>query len=563
MAIPRRRELLLPAVAAALLLLLLAGRAAADDASSDDRGHDASPGCNNKFQLVKVKNWVNGTQGTTVVGLSARFGSPLPRTVDGAQRTFAALTNPPDLCSNSTSKLTNSIALVARGGCPFTAKAEFAQAAGAAGLVIINDDEELYKMVCGDNDTSLNVTIPVVMVPHSAGKNLKDLLDHGAKVEVQLYSPNRPVVDLSACFLWLMAVGTIVCASLWSEFVACEQIDEHYNQLTRQPGPNSGTNNTQDKEILEITAKGAGVFVIVASVFLLLLFYFMSSWVAWLLIVLFCIGGIEGMHVCLVTIISRINKDWGNNTVQLPFYGEVLALSVGIVPFCTVFAILWVVYRHSSFAWIGQDILGICLMITVLQMARLPNIRVLACLFAVVLTVLRLLHVSEVSKAVSLQVASALLSAAFVYDIFWVFISPLIFHDSVMIAVASGDSSGEAIPMLLRIPRFFDPWGGYDMIGFGDIIFPGLLVAFSYRFDRAGKKGILNGYFLWLTVGYAVGLFLTYLALFLMDGHGQPALLYLVPCTLGVIVVLGWIRGELPHLWNYGRRPENSVGEEV
>lgn len=36
--------------------------------------------------------------------------------------------------------------------------------------------------------------------------------------------------------------------------------------------------------------------------------------------------------------------------------------------------------------------------------------------------------------------------------------------------------------MLLRIPRFFDPWGGYDMIGFGDILFPGLLVAFSYRY---------------------------------------------------------------------------------
>jgi hypothetical protein len=37
----------------------------------------------------------------------------------------------------------------------------------------------------------------------------------------------------------------------------------------------------------------------------------------------------------------------------------------------------------------------------------------------------------------SLQVASALLSAAFVYDIFWVFISPLIFHESVMIAVST------------------------------------------------------------------------------------------------------------------------------
>lgn len=36
--------------------------------------------------------------------------------------------------------------------------------------------------------------------------------------------------------------------------------------------------------------------------------------------------------------------------------------------------------------------------------------------------------------------------------------------------------------MLLRIPRFFDPWGGFDMIGFGDILFPGLLVAFCFRY---------------------------------------------------------------------------------
>jgi hypothetical protein len=41
-------------------------------------------------------------------------------------------------------------------------------------------------------------------------------------------------VELSAGFLMIMAVGTIVCASLWSEFFAREQVDEHYNQLTRQ-----------------------------------------------------------------------------------------------------------------------------------------------------------------------------------------------------------------------------------------------------------------------------------------------------------------------------------------
>lgn len=35
-----------------------------------------------------------------------------------------------------------------------------------------------------------------------------------------------------------------------------------------------------------------------------------------------------------------------------------------------------------------------------------------------------------------IQVASVLLCCAFVYDIFWVFVSPLIFHESVMIAVS-------------------------------------------------------------------------------------------------------------------------------
>ncbi|KAI3931272.1 hypothetical protein MKX01_040189 [Papaver californicum] len=53
-------------------------------------------------------------------------------------------------------------------------------------------------------------------------------------------------------------------------------------------------------------------------------------------------------------------------------------------------------------------------------------------------------------------------------------------------------------------------------------------------------------------IGYGVGLILTYVGLYLMDGHGQPALLYLVPCTLGLIIILGWLRGELKHLWNYG-----------
>ncbi|GJN04367.1 hypothetical protein PR202_ga21911 [Eleusine coracana subsp. coracana] len=465
------------------------------------------------FLQVKVKNWVNGTEGTTVVGLSARFGASLPKDIHEATKTFAVLANPFDCCSNLTSKLASSVALATRGECAFTAKAKNAQAAGAAGLLVINDNEELYKMVCSENDTSIDVTIPVVMIPQSAGKKLREYLDHGANVEVQLYAPNRPVVDLSACFLWIMAVGTIVCASLWTEFVAMEHVDERYNQLTRKDGPNSRTNQREDKEIFEISAKGAIVFIIVASVFLLLLFYFMSSWFVWVLIVLFCIGGIEGMHACLVTVFSRIFKDCGHRTVRLPLLGEVLSLSAGILPFCVVFAVLWAVYRHASFAWIGQDILVRCLPPLFCYsfshgletsrgfpvpvsgswyllddncasdgtLTKHQGIGIFICSSCYEVAHLLIIHVTELPNTVYWQVASALLSAAFVYDIFWVFISPLLFHESVMIAVARGDNSGESIPMLLRIPRFFDPWGGYDMIGFGDIIFPGLLVAFSYR----------------------------------------------------------------------------------
>lgn len=41
-------------------------------------------------------------------------------------------------------------------------------------------------------------------------------------VSVQLFSPHRPVVDVAEVFLWLMAVGTIVCASFWSAWSAKE-----------------------------------------------------------------------------------------------------------------------------------------------------------------------------------------------------------------------------------------------------------------------------------------------------------------------------------------------------
>ncbi|KAG9143007.1 hypothetical protein Leryth_006265 [Lithospermum erythrorhizon] len=485
--------------------------------------NSAPPSCRNPHRLVKVEMRASGKE-DHLDGISASFGSLLPTSIEGAESRPATFAEPLNGCSSSSSssKFSGSVVLVLRGDCDFVIKANLAQAEGAAALMVINTEEDLLEMTCAANDT-VKISIPVVSITKSGGEIINKSISSGEKVEILLYSPDRPILDPSVSVIWLMAVGTVVCASLWSEITASGQNDEGYNDLSPRES-RAGGSKDDDKEIISITSKSAVFFVITASTFLVLLYLFMSAWFVWVLIVLFCLGGIEGMHNCIVSLISSKCKGSERKTLNLPLLGEVSILSLVVLLMCMAFAISWAATRKESYSWVGQDILGICLMITVLQLAQLPNIKV----------------------------ATVLLCCAFLYDIFWVFLSPLIFQTSVMIAVASGDNAGgESIPMLLRVPRFTDPWGGYDMIGFGDIIFPGLLVSFAFRFDKANKKRILNGYFLWLTIGYGVGLLLTYLGLYLMDGHGQPALLYLVPCTLGVCVLLGVRRGELKQLWYY------------
>ncbi len=50
-------------------------------------------------------------------------------------------------------------------------------------------------------------------------------------------------------------------------------------------------------------------------------------------------------------------------------------------------------------------------------------------------------------------------------------------------------------------------------------------------------------------MGYAVGLLLANVCAVLMN-YGQPALLYLVPCTLGSLALVGYFDGDLQVLWD-------------
>jgi signal peptide peptidase-like protein 2B len=467
-----------PEAAVLVVLVALAGVAAGGDIVHQDDEAPKIPGCSNDFMLVKVQTWVNNRESDEFVGVGARFGPIIEAKEKHANRTPLLLADPSYCCTSPREKVAGDVLLVERGNCTFTTKARVAEAAGASAIIIINNMQELYKMVCDSKETDLDINIPAVLLPKQAGAVLQRYLTDGL-VLVQLYSPDRPLVDTAEVFLWLMAVGTILCASYWSAWSAREADIEQEKLLKdgHEVLPNFEAGGSSG--MVDINMTSALLFVVIASCFLITLYKLMSHWFVELLVVIFCIGGVEGLQTCLVALLSRWFKPAAESFVKVPFFGAVSYLTLAVCPFCITFAVLWGVYRRAPYAWIGQDILGITLIITVIQIVRIPN----------------------------LKVGSVLLSCAFLYDIFWVFISKRWFHESVMIVVARGDKTDEdGVPMLLKIPRMFDPWGGYSIIGFGDILLPGLLIAFGLRYDWAAKKTLQSGYFLWSMVAYGSGL---------------------------------------------------------
>ncbi|CAL5331648.1 unnamed protein product [Camellia sinensis] len=482
-----------------LILALCSSLGYAGDIVHEDDKAPKRPGCNNNFVLmVKVPTYVDGRGVNEFVGVGARFGPTLESKEKHASYDRLALADPPDCCSKPQNKLTGEVILVHRGNCSFATKANVAEDAGASAILIINNHTELFKMVCEANETDVDIGIPAVMLPQDAGENLEESLKNNSLVTVQLYSPKRPLVDVAEVFLWLMAVGTILCASYWSAWSAREAAIEQDKLLKDASDEFFITEGNGSSGVVDISTTSAIVFVLIASGFLLMLYKLMSVWFIDILVVLFSIGGAEP------------NSVWNG-------------LSLG---FANLFG--------------GFLIEGIALIITVLQIIRVPNLKNMASSSRGLLTLFPELNEStrEITGAVARMqmVGTVLLSCAFLYDIFWVFVSKLWFQESVMIVVARGDKIGEdGIPMLLKIPRMFDPWGGYSIIGFGDIIVPGLLVAFSVRYDWLSKKNLWRGYFLWAMIAYGLGLLITYMRTFL---------------------TLGRKRGDLQNLWTRGE-PES------
>ena len=174
--------------------------------------------------------------------------------------------------------------------------------------------------------------------------------------------------------------------------------------------------------------------------------------------------------------------------------------------------------------------------------------------------------------------AYLLLILLFIYDIFWVF------YTEVMVTVAT--SLELPIKLLFfksyEIPDDPTTKSKFSMLGLGDIVIPGLLIALCLRFDvinqikgkllakgetleikasdlvdvlpKSGKE-IKQPYFWCCMFGYLVGIVTTLYVMYVFEAP-QPALLYLVPGCCFPIIIMAAVRGELGKMFAWNEEEE-------
>lgn len=429
--------------------------------------------------------------------------------------TASVLCLPSDL---PTKGFSNQIPLVARGNCTFYEKVRLAQGGGARGLLIVSKETLVPP---GGNKTQYDeVGIPAALLSY------KDQLDifrsFGRAVRAALYAPHEPMLDYNMVVIFITAVGTVALGGYWA---GARDVKKRYMKHKRGDGPEK-----QGDEAVDVTPAMICVFVVMCCCALVLLYLFYDQLVFGI-IGIFCLASSTGLYSCLSPWVQRLPfctcrvPDNG-----LPYFHkrpQIRMLLLALL--CVAVSVVWGVFRNEDrWAWILQDALGVVFCLYMLKTIRLPTFK--AC--------------------------TLLLLVLFIYDVFFVFVTPFLTKsgNSIMVEVATGPSDSatrEKLPMVLKVPRLnASPLAlcdrPFSLLGFGDILVPGLLVAYCHRFDVQVQSSRV--YFVACTVAYGVGLLVTFMALALMQ-RGQPALLYLVPCTLIASCTLALWRRELGMFW--------------
>lgn len=401
------------------------------------------------------------------------------------------------------------------------------------------------------------VTIPVVFTSLHDASVIQTMLESAKPVYVQPFHQEESPWNLSMLLIWLMGVCIVMGAAYYSssderhysyEKVAHSSLyddpletkgyayisieDDGKSSRRKESNTRNNEDQVDDEEDsddeggddkIELSSAHAVAFLVGASTMLLLAYY---VHVQFALNVLFALGTAGAMiQVVTLPLCSTLLACCGVQNKELPF-----ALGAVIAALVSVF---WFIERSNPLIWPLQDFLCMLLCFVAIEAIQLPGLRV----------------------------ATTLLCIAFVYDVFFVYISPVIFGSNVMVTVASGggnvrvegsEISHETMPMVLRIPLIFSVFGGQALLGLGDLIIPGLLVSFCMRYDYCMGYPLSCNYFCAASISYAVGLLLANVMAVVLEAFvaGQPALMYIVPCMLGTVVTMARCKGEIGSMWH-------------
>ncbi|KAI3461156.1 hypothetical protein Pfo_017819 [Paulownia fortunei] len=267
-------------------------------------------------------------------------------------------------------------------------------------------------------------------------------------------------------------------------------------------------------------------FPLVGSAMLLslfLLFKFLSKdLVNAVLTCYFFVLGIAALSATLLPSIKRfLPKPWNDNLIiwRFPYFRS---LEVEFTKSQIVAAIpgtFFCVWYASKKHWLANNILGLAFCIQGIEMLSLG----------------------------SFKTGAILLAGLFVYDIFWVFFTP------VMVSVAKSFDA----PIKLLFPTS-DSARPFSMLGLGDIVIPGIFVALALRFDVS--RGKESQYFKSAFVGYTVGLVVTIIVMNWFQA-AQPALLYIVPGVIGFLAAHCIWNGEVKSLLAFDESKTTSSEE--
>ncbi|KAK2894351.1 hypothetical protein QQF64_012835 [Cirrhinus molitorella] len=425
--------------------------------------------------------------------------------------------------------LNDQAVVVKRYSCDFSQKALVAQSLNASVLLIATTDS-LVMPSANDSEYS-KVKIPLALMRHRDILDALQVFPQG--MEVRLYSPPVPPFDGSIVVMLLIAVFTVTMGGFWSG--AAEKLKQ-----AAGPASDAGEERSDGSELSLYSPLKVLLFVAMMCVMLVLM-YFFYRWLVYVIIVIFCLASASALYNCLDSLMTAM----GCGTLSVSCSGRNISIrSLLIAAVCITLSVIWGVYRNEDrWIWILQDLLGVAFCLNFLKTISLSNFKI--CVI--------------------------LLSLLLLYDVFFVFITPFLTKngESIMVQVALGPGAGgkgdgievpgensssyEKLPVVMRIPQFSALAQNlcmmqFSILGYGDIIIPGLLVAYCHKFDvwMGNSRRI---YFISCAIAYAVGLMVTF-AVMLLSKMGQPALLYLVPCTLLTSSILASVRKEFRHFWS-------------